>query len=118
MSMLGTLTLRERLSNNDENNLISAVTNNIVDYINNLDIGEDFIVNEAVERIMATSDVIKNIGEATKPLDRVYIHRPTLLEDNRVRSTLLGDFDPENEEKLLVEDTYAGPTPIQFRVAT
>lgn len=118
MSMTGTLTLRERLSNNDQDNLTRSVVTNVTDYINNLDIGEDFIVNEVVERVMATSDVIKNVGQANKPLDRVYIHRPTRLEDNKVRSTLLGDFDPENEEKLLIEDRFAGATPIQFGVAT
>jgi len=118
MSMRGTITLRERISNNEQASLLRTVVNNISDYINNLDIGEEFIVNEAVERVMGTSDMIKNIGSATKPFDRVYIHRPTLLEDNKVRETLLGDFDPENDEKLIVEDRYAGANPISFSVAT
>lgn len=118
MSMEGTLTLRERVSSNEQSTLISAVTNNVSDYINNLEIGEEFIVNEAVERVMGTSDNIKNVGSATKPFDRVYIHRPTLLEDNKIRETLLGDFDPENDEKLIVEDRYAGANPISFTVAT
>jgi len=118
MSMRGTLTLREKISNNEQNDLIRTVVSNISDYINNLEIGEEFIVNEAIERVMSTSDMIKNVGSATKPFDRVYIHRPTLLEDNKVRETLLGDFDPENDEKLIVEDRYAGANPISFTVAT
>lgn len=117
MSMIGTLTLKSALSVTEQNNITQAVTTNVSDYINNLDIAEDFIVNEVVERVMATSEVIKNVGEANKPLDYVYIHRPSRLEDNKLRSTLVSDYDPDDDEKLLVENVYAGDTPILFRIA-
>jgi hypothetical protein len=117
VSMTGTLTLRRAVSTTEESNVAAAVTANVTDYINNLDIAEDFIVNEVVERVMATSDIIKNVGRANLPLDRVFIHRPSSLEDNKIRSKLLGDFSPDVDEKLLVENRFAGATPILFRVA-
>jgi len=103
------------LSNVEETNIINTVTNNVTDYINSLDIGEDFIISETVERVMATSDQIKNIGVANQPFDSVYIYRPSKLEDNKVRSILLGDYDPEDDERVIVETEYAGNIPILFR---
>ena len=117
LSVVGTLTLRRTIAAQEQTNLIESVTNNVTDYINELDIAEDFIVNEMVERVMATSDLIKNIGTATKPFDQVFLYTPSKLEDNKIRSTLLGDYSPEVDEKILVENVYAGTTPILFRVA-
>jgi uncharacterized phage protein gp47/JayE len=117
MSMVGTLTLRRAVSAGEQTSIIQAVTDNVTNYINNLDIAEEFIVNEVVERVLSTSDIIKNLGVANKPLDSVYIYRSSKLEDNKVRETLIGDFTPEADEKLLVEDSSAGTTPILFRIA-
>jgi uncharacterized phage protein gp47/JayE len=115
VSLSAVLTLRRKLSVTEEEEILSATGQNVTDYINNLDIAEDLIVNEIVERVLSTSDLIKNIGTAGKPLETLYIHRPSRLEDNKVRSTLLGDYTAEAEEKLLVEDRFAGATPIQIR---
>lgn len=117
MSLVGTLTLSRAVSASEEADILNTVTINITDYINNLDIGEEFIVNEAIERAMGSSDLIKNLGSASKPFDNLYIYRPSRLEDNKVRSNLLGDFAPVADEKVIVETVYAGTTPILFRLA-
>lgn len=116
VSMIGELTLKRRITVDEQDSLVDSVTANITSYIDNLDIGEDLIFNEMIERVMATSDLIKNVGSTSKPFQKVYIHRPSKLEDNKVRSTLVDDFSPEADEKLLVENQYAGSTPILFRV--
>jgi uncharacterized phage protein gp47/JayE len=113
-SVVGTLTMRKKLSAQEETNIINAVTSNISDYVNSLDIDEDFIVNEMVERVMSTSEDIKNIGSATKPFDNMYIYKPTKLEDNKIRNTLIGDYNPEEDERIIVETQYAGNTPVLF----
>ena len=99
----------------EESSILNSVTSNVSDYINSLDIDEELIVNEMIERVMSTSDEIKNIGSATKPFDSLYIYKPTKLDDNKIRSTLIGDYDPEEDERVIVETTYAGNTPILFR---
>lgn len=118
MSLVATVSFRRRLSSEEESSILVAATNNITDYVNNLDISEDFVVNEVVERVLSTSDLIKNIGQANQPLDSIYIYRPSRLEDNKVRSTLIGDFSPEVDEKLLVEPSNAGSVPILVRSTT
>lgn len=116
VSLIGSLTLRRKISAQEQTELIQSVTTNITDYINDLDIAEDLIINELIERVMATSDIIKNIGEATKPFDHVYIYTPSKLEDNKLRATLLGDYSPNTDERLIIENRYAGATPILFRI--
>lgn len=118
VSMIGELTFKKKIATSEQDNIIDSVTTNITSYIDNLDIGEEIIFNEMIERVMGTSDLIKNVGSTTKPFEKVFIHRPSKLEDNKVRSTLLDDFAPEADEKLLVENQYAGSTPILFRAAT
>jgi len=116
VSMIGDLTLKHRATSDEQASIVSSVTTNVSTYIDNLDIGEQLIFNEMIERVLSTSDLIKNVGTTTKPFDKVFIHRPSSLEDNKVRNTLLTDFLPEADEKLLVENQYAGATPILFRV--
>lgn len=52
ISIVGVLTLRKKISTTEEANIISTVQSNLTDYINSLDIGEEFIINEAIERVM------------------------------------------------------------------
>jgi hypothetical protein len=117
ISLVGTLHLRNLISAQEETNLISNVTSNVTDYINNLDIGEELVINEIVERVMATSGVIKTLGQSNKPLDSISVWRPSRLEDNKVRSTLLADLYPDVDERIIVENRYAGDTPILFRTS-
>jgi uncharacterized phage protein gp47/JayE len=117
MALVGTLTYRRLLSAEEETNILQSVTANVTDYINGLDIGEEFVVQEAVERVLSTSDVIKKVGTTTKPFDNLFLFRPSALDDNKVRSTLIDDFDPEEDERLIVENRFAGAAPILFRSA-
>ncbi len=116
VSLVGVLTLRKRLSVTEESNIISAVTGNVTDYINSLDIGEDFIINEVIERVMATSSEIKNLGSAIEPFVSKYIYRPTKLEDNKIRNILVGDYSAEEDERVIVETQYGGQTPILITI--
>lgn len=115
ISLVGTLTLKKAIPGDEEDTIISNVTTNITDYINNLDIGEELIVNELVERVMGTSDLIKNIGRAGQPFDNMFSYTPSKLQDNKVRATLLADITPKLDQRLIVENRYAGDTPILFR---
>jgi uncharacterized phage protein gp47/JayE len=118
ISLTGKLTLKKRMTAAEETNILNAVTGNVRDYINSLDIDEDMIVNELIERVMATSSEIKNVGTATKPFESIYTYKPTRLEDNKIRGVLLTDYTAEEDERVIVEDQYAGSTPILFTIAS
>jgi uncharacterized phage protein gp47/JayE len=117
ISMTGTITFKRQLSTDEETSILTAATDNVIEYINNLDIGEEFIVNEVIERVQATSDLIRSLGRPTAPLDSLFIHRPSRLEDNKVRSSLIEDFQPKTDERVIVELESAGNTPILLRSA-
>jgi uncharacterized phage protein gp47/JayE len=117
VSMVGTITTKRKLTAEEESGIISAAQENVRAYIDNLDIGEEFIVNEVVERVMSVSDLIRNLGTTGQPLDQLFIYKESRLSDNKVRENLIADYRPQAEEKLYVEDRYAGDTPILFRIA-
>ncbi len=117
ISMVGTIFFKRMIAAEEESSVLGAVQSNIIDYLNNLDIAEDFIVNEAVERVMGTSEVIKTIGLPSKPFDNIFMYHPSRLEDNKVRSEVVADLEPKVDERLIVENRYAGATPILFRTA-
>lgn len=117
VSLVGSMTYRRALSTQEETNIINLATDNVTTYINSLDIGEDLVLNEVLERVMATSDLIKSLGTPTLPFDNVWIHKPSKLEDNKVRSTLIQDYSPAEDERVIVENRYAGNTPILLRSA-
>ena len=117
MSMLGLLTTRRTLTAEEETNIIQAATSNVTNYINNLDIGEEFILEEIIEQVLSVSPLIKNLGSISKPLEELYIYKQSKLQDNKVRETLISDYSPLNDEKLFVEDSIPGLTPIKFEIA-
>ena len=116
VSLTGILYLKKIVSAQEENDIIDAVTLNVTDYINNLDIAEEFIINEVLERAMSTSDTIKTVGTYIKPFESIYIYRPSRLEDNKVRSTLITDFTPKSDERVITENAFAWTVPILFSI--
>lgn len=117
ISLTGTIVLKKVVTAAERTAIVENVTTNVTDYINSLNIAEEFILNEVIERVMSTSNTIKTVGVSGKPFDSVYKYTPSKLEDNKVRSTVITDIVPKQDEKLYVEDRYAGETPILFRIA-
>lgn len=117
LQVVGTLTYKRKLSTDEESQVLQATTQNVTDTINALDIGEEFVVQDILESVLTTSDLIKKVGITAKPFDNMFIYRPSRLEDNKVRSTLIDDYVPEADERIIVENKFAGATPILFRSA-
>ena len=104
-----TLTMREDMTTRDRTDISRAVVGVVYDYANNLDIGEDFIVNEVVQRVMQVDDRIKNVGTASQPIDDLKIWKTSRTADNRVRYTLPGDYTSYFDEKVLIEYSLDNP---------
>jgi uncharacterized phage protein gp47/JayE len=102
-SMIIKLKATEALTDSEQDGIIEGVQRSLTDYVNNLDIGEDLIVNEIVQRTMEVSDKIKDMGIPSKPIDRLYIYKPSRLEDSRVRSELLTNYEPATDERVIIE---------------
>jgi uncharacterized phage protein gp47/JayE len=107
-----TISFKTALSSTDQNSIITAVSSNLTNYINNLDIGEALIINQMDAIAMSTSSQIKNIGKANLPFTNVWIWTPTPDGSTKIRNTLLGDYQPDADEKVLVEPILATATPL------
>jgi uncharacterized phage protein gp47/JayE len=110
IEMVLSLTYRESITSRDRASINRDVVGAMYDYINNLDIGEDFIVNEVVQRVMQVDDRIKNVGVANKPIDELRMWKTSRTVDNRIRYTLESDYTTAFDEKVLVE--YSLTTPV------
>lgn len=88
-----------------EDSLEEAIT----DHINNLDLGEELLVNRMVAELFAVDDNIANFGEPGKSVDEIFVHKETTLGDNKIRTKLLGDYFPENDERVIIEPSVQNP---------
>jgi len=94
-----------------ESNAILAVE----EYVNNLDIGEEFVQQELVKLVLQSDDRIRSLGTTNAtPIDELYLYRESLSEDNRVRSALLEDYTPANTERVVLEPSIARQVVIRF----
>lgn len=104
-----TLTMRETVTVNQQSDIARTVVNAVYDYVNNLNIGEDFIVNEVVQRVLEVDERIKNVGVANKPIDDLKVWVTSRVADNRIRYTLPGDYTAAFDEKVLIEYSLENP---------
>ena len=109
MSFKISITWRQDATAEERISVKSNIALAVQDYINNLPIGEDFIYNELIQRVMDVSEKIKNIGTAEQAIDEIYIWRESKLRDNNVKEKLLGDYDPSDDERLIIEESLESP---------
>lgn len=115
ISLTGTLTMRRRIDAQETTDLLRAVTNNVIDYINSLDIGETFSIDDLVQEVLGTAEVIRKVGTTAKPFDSLYLYKQSVVDGGKARQKLLADYVPESDERIIVETVHAGDTPILFR---
>jgi len=78
-------------------------------YVGELGIGDPFIVNKMVSRMFAVSPNIKNFGVAGTPLEEVYVYTDSRVEDNKMKQRLLGDYEPDFDERVIIEPSVSVP---------
>jgi len=95
----------------DEYTLIEqGLEDTISEHIHGLDWNESFSINQLVSRMFDVSPEISNLGTTPgKPLQEVFLYKPSRLRDKRVRQTLLGDYTPEYDERVIVEPNITSP---------
>ena len=109
MSFQVTITWRGDASTSERSQIKANIASALQDYVNNLAIGEDFIYNEAIQRIMQVDNKIKNIGTAARAIDVVSIYRESKLRDNKLKEELLTDYTPSADERLIIEESLTSP---------
>lgn len=109
MSFTISITWRNDTTSIDRENIKRAIPIAIQNYVNNLKIGEDFIVNEVIQVVMDVDNKIKNIGTAAQAIDHIFIYRESKLRDNQLKEELLDDYIPSSDERLIIEESLESP---------
>lgn len=103
---------KERLSSDELDDIEVAMDEYIINFVNNLDLGEVLNTDRMLAGLFAISDNIQNFGSSTRSIDESWIYRPTKLADNRIPEKLLGSYEPDEDERVVIEPTLS--TPIIF----
>lgn len=109
VTMKITVHYNRRLTDDEYAEIEESLEREIVEYVNGLDIGESLIINRLVSELFVVSDEITNFGEAGEPIDETYVHIESDLGDNKVRQKLLGDYDPGDDERVIIEPSVSIP---------
>lgn len=110
------LKLTEVVSDEAALGIISSVRQAVGDYVNNLDIGQSLIINEIVQRVMAVDERIKDMGTPGKPLESIYIYKPTRLQDSKIRSLLTTNYETLADERAIIETEETIGDPISVKI--
>jgi uncharacterized phage protein gp47/JayE len=103
------LNLYKQLNQVQRSDLVSRVRNNLVAYINSLDITDSLTITELVGVVTDSDSNIKSIGTLEKPFDSIRIWKESEAEDNRVPRLLVGDYTPQGIERIVVEYSIDNP---------
>jgi len=113
ISMSLNITLTNPIDSDAKKALQSTVQQVVMNYLDNLDISEDLIINEIVQRVMAIDDNIKNIGSAGKPIQEILRWDQMDTDPTKRISAVVfnAEADPVDivaliDEKFLAETDY------------
>lgn len=109
LTMKITVHYASNLSESELSSIETDLQTSITDFVNNLDIGEAFVVNRMVAQLFSVSPQITNLGVAGIPIDEIYINTESKLQDTKVRQKLLGDYYPSSDERVIIEPSVAMP---------
>ncbi len=112
MQFVLTVIYNNGVSSDDQDSIESQIRSNISDYVNNLDIGQDFIFNQVVEQILSVSPSIKDIGSVGNPIDQILIYKESRLQDAKIKNTLIGNYSPAQDERVIIEPSLLEPITI------
>jgi uncharacterized phage protein gp47/JayE len=108
ISLATTLTLQAGLSSVAQTSVISSAQTAVANYINNLAVGQEFVINEAAVVIMNSDTRILDIGSPNQPLSSIFIWR-SRSDGTRYSQYLVNDYTPAIGERVIVEESIANP---------
>lgn len=115
ISLVTTLTLQSGLSVSDQTSLISEAQLAASNYINNLTVGQELVINEISDKIMNANSRIIDIGNPNAPLQQIFIWR-SRLDGTRYSEYLVNDYIPAIGERILVEQSINNPIALTISV--
>lgn len=108
VSLNTTVQMVSRVSANDTTSILSNATSAAANYINNLAIGQELVINEIASVIISSDTRILDIGQPNAPINEIFIWR-SRLDATRYSRFLIGDYPPALGERVIVETSISNP---------
>ncbi len=109
---------KKRLTPDELDDIEAAMISSVISYVNNLDLGEPIYTDRMMSSLFSASDNISTFGSTTKLIDEAWVYISTKLEDNRISNKLIGDYVPEEDERIIIEPTLTTPVIFQRQFGT
>lgn len=100
------------VSEGDKDNIELQIKTAMSNYVDSLEIGEGFIVNELIQRVLDVSPNIKDIGSTGVPFDSMAVYKETRLRNSKIRQDLIGNYTPISVERIIMEPSLPDPITI------
>lgn len=97
------LTLNGLPTSVDQQNAIATAVTAAQNYINNLLIGEELVINQLADAILSSSSTIADIGNPDSPINSIFIWR-SREDGTRYSRTLISNYIPALGERIVVEN--------------
>ncbi len=109
--MAFSLIYKSVLEDRDKEKIKTEVRKNLADYVNNLDIGENLIIDQIVKVVLNSSDQIESMGasNSSSNFDHIFIHKRSGYSDSIIRNTLTTDYKSKRYERVILEPRVEAP---------
>jgi hypothetical protein len=99
----------------DQNTALANATSAAEGYIDNLNIGQELVINALADAIMSSDANILDIGSPDEPINEIFIWRAR-TDGSRYSQYLVNNYMPQQGERIVVEPSI--PIPINIVAAT
>jgi len=103
ISLNTTLTLTAASSQSDQAAIVATAVSAVENYINNLAIGAQVVINDIADQILNSDARILDVGDPNKPLDSILIWR-SRTDNTRYSRFLIANYTPSLGERVVVEN--------------
>jgi hypothetical protein len=108
ISFSTTLTFVSSASSSDQQNAIANAMSAAQNYINNLAMGQEFVINELADQIQNSDPNILDIGSPDQPINAIFIWR-SRDDGTRYSRYLVANYTPATGERIVVETSISNP---------
>lgn len=115
ISYATSITLAKGSTQTNQQNAIANAVNAGTTYINNLAMGQEFVINELETAMMTSDSNIVDVGTPNKPINDIFIWR-SRADGSRYSRYLVNNYTPALGERIFVENSIANP--ISISIAT
>lgn len=108
ISLTTTVTFVNGTSSANQSSDMNAAQAAAANYINNLAIGRELVINDISDAILSSSSDILDIGQPNQPLNSIYIWR-SRDDGSRYSQSLISNYIPAQGERIVVEGSISNP---------